>query len=128
MKSKSNGKTSINLVKIFKGVFFAYLFTIFLFLVLAFIMYFSSISENIIPKAVIIISAVSILLGGINTTKDLESMGWLHGGLVGFIYTGILIILSFIIVPSFALSINVAIDIFISFLVGVVAGIIGVSL
>ncbi|MGB3964529.1 MAG: TIGR04086 family membrane protein [Tepidanaerobacteraceae bacterium] len=128
MKSKSNGKTSINLVKIFKGVFFAYLFAIFLFLVLAFIMYFSSISENIIPKAVIIISAVSILLGGINTTKDLESMGWLHGGLVGFIYTGILIILSFIIVPSFALSINVAIDIFISFLVGVVAGIIGVSL
>jgi putative membrane protein (TIGR04086 family) len=71
---------------------------------------------------------VSILLGGINTTKDLESMGWLHGGLVGFIYTGILIILSFIIVPSFALSINIAIDIFISFLVGVVAGIIGVSL
>ncbi|MFY9414402.1 MAG: TIGR04086 family membrane protein [Tepidanaerobacteraceae bacterium] len=128
MKSKSNGKTSINLVKIFKGVFFAYLFAIFLFLVLAFIMYFSSISENIIPKAVIIISAVSILLGGINTTKDLESMGWLHGGLVGFIYTGILIILSFIIVPSFALSINIAIDIFISFLVGVVAGIIGVSL
>lgn len=128
MKSQSNGKQSINLPKILKGVFKAYLFTILLFLILALIMYFTSISENIIPKAVVVISAVSILLSGINTTRDVESMGWLHGGLVGFLYMGILIILSFLIVPSFAFSLNIAVDMFLGFLVGVIAGILGVSL
>jgi len=128
MKSQSNGKPSINFVKIIKGVLKAYLITIFVFLILALIMYFTSISESIIPRAVIVISAVSILLSGINTTKDVESMGWLHGGLVGFFYIGILIMVSFLIVPSFAFSLNIAIDIFLSFLVGVIAGIIGVSL
>jgi len=128
MKSQSNGKQSINLLKILKGVFKAYLFTILLFLIFALIMYFTSISENIIPKAVVVISAVSILLSGINTTRDVESMGWLHGGLVGFLYMGILTILSFLIVPSFAFSLNIAVDMFLGFLVGVIAGILGVSL
>lgn len=123
-----NGKARINLVKIFKGVLKAYLFTIALFLILAFIIYFTSLSESIIPKAVVVISAVSILLSGITTTKDVEGMGWLHGGLVGFLYIGILMILSFLLVPSFAFNINIAIDMFLGFLVGALAGIIGVSL
>jgi len=128
MKSQSNGNVKINFVKIMKGVFIAYVLTIFLFLVLALIMYFTSISESIIPKTVVAISAVSILLSGINTTKDLESMGWLHGGLLGLFYMGILIIISFLTAPSFAFGLNIAIDLLISFLVGVIAGIIGVSL
>lgn len=128
MKSQLNGKYSVNLAKILKGVLKAYLFTIFLFLILALVMYFTKISENIIPKAVVVISALSILLSGINTTKDVESMGWLHGGLVGFLYMGILIILSFLTVPSFAFSFNIAVDIFLGILIGTLAGVIGVSL
>jgi len=128
MKSQSNGKRCLNLIKIIKGVFKAYLVTIFFFLILALIMYFTNLSESIIPKAVVVVSAVSILLSGINTTMDVDSMGWLHGGLVGLLYMGILIILSFFIVPSFAFSFNIVVDILLGFLVGALAGIIGVSL
>jgi len=128
MKTKSKVNSSLNFVKIIRGVLLAYFITIILFLVLALVMYFTSISENIIPKAVVGISALSIFLSGIYATRDIGHMGWLHGGLIGFLYMGILIVLSSLIAPSFAFSLNVAIDVFISFLVGVVAGIIGVSL
>jgi len=128
MRSQSSGKVSISFAKVLKGVFLAYLLTIVLFIILALIMYFTRVSESIIPKAVVVISALSILLSGINTTKDLESMGWLHGGLVGLLYMGVLIIISFLAAPSFAFTLNVAIDLFISFLVGTVAGMTGVSL
>ena len=128
MKSPSDGKKGLKFIKILKGVFNAYLFTIFLFLILALIMYFTKVSESIIPKAVVAISAVSISLGGVRTTKDVESMGWLHGGLVGFLYMGILVMLSFLIMPSFSFGWNIALDLFLGFLVGVLAGILGVSL
>ncbi|HHY70482.1 MAG TPA: TIGR04086 family membrane protein [Thermoanaerobacterales bacterium] len=128
MKSPSEGKKSLKFPKIFKGVVSAYLFTILLFLILALIMYFTKLSESIIPKAVVVISAISILFGGVRITKDIESMGWLHGGLVGFSYMGILVILSFLITPSFSFGWNVVVDLFLGFLVGVLAGILGVNL
>lgn len=128
MKSPPDGKKTLEFVKVSKGVFNAYLSTMFLFLILALIMYFTNVSESIIPKAVIVISAVSILLGGVRTTKDVGSMGWLHGGLVGLLYMGILIILGFLIMPSFTFGWSIILDIFLGFVVGVVAGILGVSL
>ena len=115
MKSPPDGKKTLEFVKVSKGVFNAYLSTMFLFLILALIMYFTNVSESIIPKAVIVISAVSILLGGVRTTKDVGSMGWLHGGLVGLLYMGILIILGFLIMPSFTFGWSIILDIFLLF-------------
>jgi putative membrane protein (TIGR04086 family) len=128
MKLPSDGKKGLKYGKIIKGVFNAYLFTIVLFLILALVMYFTKVPESIISKAVVVISAVSILLAGVGITKDIESMGWLHGGLVGFLYMGILVILSFLIMPSFSFGWNIAMDLFLGFLAGVLAGILGVNL
>ncbi|MDD4569992.1 MAG: TIGR04086 family membrane protein [Tepidanaerobacteraceae bacterium] len=128
MKSSLNGKNGLEFVKILKGVIYAYLYTIILFLILGLILYLTRVSENIIPTAVVVISAVSILLSGVRVTKDIESLGWLHGGLVGFLYMGILVMLSFLIVPSISFGWNVAVDLFLGFFMGVLAGILGVNL
>ena len=84
MKTSSNGKNGFSIIITLKGVLSAYLYTIFLFMILGLVLYLTKISEDIIPAAIVVISAVSILLGGINATKDLENMGWLHGGIIGF--------------------------------------------
>jgi len=128
MKKTSDDRKIIEFRKILKGVINAYFFTILLFLILAMFLYFTSISEKIIPIAVVAISAVSILLGGVRITKDIENMGWLHGGLIGFLYMGILMIISFLIGPSVTFSWNIAVDLFLGFLVGMLAGILGVNL
>ncbi|HHV19325.1 MAG TPA: TIGR04086 family membrane protein [Thermoanaerobacterales bacterium] len=128
MKSPSDDKNSIKFGKILKGVLNAYLYTIMLFLILALIMYFTKLSESIIPKVVVVISAVSILLSGVGITKDVKTMGWLHGGLVGFLYMGILVVLSLLIMPSFSFGWNIALDLFLGFIAGVLAGILGVNL
>ncbi|WP_213974982.1 TIGR04086 family membrane protein [Tepidanaerobacter acetatoxydans] len=127
MKASADSK-KIDFIRILKGVVRAYLFTLFLFLILALLIYFTSVSESIIPKAVIIISAFSIFLSGIDVTRNIDSMGWLHGGLIGFLYIAILLMLSFLIVPSFYFKWNIAIDLFLGFLTGVLAGILGVNI
>lgn len=127
MKASADSK-KIDFIRILKGVVRAYLFTLFLFLILALLIYFTSVSESIIPKAVIIISAFSIFLSGIDVTRNIDSMGWLHGGLIGFLYIAILLMLSFLIVRSFYFKWNIAIDLFLGFLTGVLAGILGVNI
>ena len=104
----------------------AYLFTILLFLILL-----DNVFHKVIRKyypAVVVISAISILFGGVRIAKEVDSMGWLHGGLVGFLYMGILVILSFLILPSFSFGWSIAVDLFLGFIVGVLAGILGVNL
>lgn len=127
MKSSADRK-KIDFIRILKGVFRAYLFTLFLFLILAVLIYFTKVSESIIPKAVVIISAVSIFLSGIDVTRNIDSMGWLHGGLIGFLYIAILLILSSLIMPSFYFKWDIAIDLLLGFLTGVLAGILGVNI
>ena len=128
MKTSSNTKNVFNLVIVLKGVLSAYLYTIILFIILGLVLYLTKISEDIIPVAVVIISAVSILLGGTKATNAVENMGWLHGGIIGFLYMLILLILNILIVRSVSVGWNVVVDLILGFIVGIISGIIGVNI
>lgn len=127
MKITTAGR-GLHYVKIFKGIFNAYLITIILFLIFATMLYFTNVTENIIPKAVTVLSAVSIVLGGVGVTRDIDRLGWLHGGLIGMLYVLILIALGLFINPNASYGISALIDVGMGFAVGVIAGIIGVNL
>ncbi len=128
MKTPLKDRKNFHLLKVLKGVVNAYFLTIILFLILALMLYCTKLSETVIPKAVIIISAISILLSGIKLTREIDDMGWLHGGLVGLLYMGILVVLSIMIMPSFSFRWGTVVDLFLGFIVGMFAGILGVNL
>ncbi|HHW03453.1 MAG TPA: TIGR04086 family membrane protein [Thermoanaerobacterales bacterium] len=127
MKSSRTKKT-LDYIKIVRGVLSAYLLTMVLFLILGGILYFTKMSENIIPSAVIVLSAASIIISGINSTRDIDQLGWLHGGLIGFLYVAILLILGFFVMPSMSYRLSTVIDLILGFAIGVLAGILGVNL
>jgi putative membrane protein (TIGR04086 family) len=127
MKS-SKTKKGLNYIKIVRGTLNAYLLTLVLFLIFGGILYFTKISENIIPPVVIVLSAVSIIISGINATRDIEQLGWLHGGLIGFLYVAILLILGLFVMPSMSFRLGTVIDLVLGFAVGALAGVLGVNL
>ncbi|MGI6485824.1 MAG: TIGR04086 family membrane protein [Tepidanaerobacteraceae bacterium] len=128
MKTSLDKRRKINHLQIFKGVLFAYVLTLLLFLILGGVLFFTSLSEGVIPSLIVIISAVSIILSGIRATRGLENMGWLHGGVIGFLYMGILLLIRIFVISSVPQGLETAIDLFVGFALGVVSGILGVNL
>ena len=128
MKNSIKNSSRLYSSSIFKGVINAFLITLVLLLFLGSILYFTKTSESIIPSSMIVVSCFSILLGGANATKSLEKLGWLHGGLIGFLYIGILILLSIFFMPPVSFGWSIFIDLALGFIVGVVAGALGVNL
>jgi putative membrane protein (TIGR04086 family) len=128
MKTSLGKRRKINHLRILKGILLAYVLTLFLFLILGGVLFFTKLPESVIPFSVVIISAISIILSGIRATKDLENMGWLHGGLIGFLYMGILLLIRYFAIPSAAFDMGTVVDLVVGFAVGVVSGIFGVNL
>jgi putative membrane protein (TIGR04086 family) len=128
MKTSLKSKKGLNYIKIIKGVVNAYLITLFLFLLLGGVLYFTKITESIIPHSVIVLSAISIVVSGVNATRDIEYMGWLHGGLIGILYVAILLIAGLFIGSAANFGFQAMIDLALGFAVGAVAGALGVNL
>jgi len=128
MKSSVKVKKKLDFVRIMRGVFFAYLLSLFLFLIMGGILYFTKLPESTIPYAVIVVSSVSIIVSGIKATSEIESMGWLHGGLIGLIYVAVLIAIGLFTIPTSTPGIATLIDLILGFVLGTIAGVIGVNM
>ncbi len=116
-----------NLFTIVKGIFLAYVVTIPMFLVFAYILSYTNYPQKLISPVVIIITAISILVAGSSVTKSIRSKGWLNGAIVGFLYMLILYIASSLAYGSFAIERHTVTVTVIGILTGIVGGIIGVN-
>jgi len=67
------------------------------------------------------------VISGIQATKNSEGLGWLHGGMIGLIYVAILIIISLFTMPSISFGLGSLIDLALGFIVGTIAGVLGVN-
>lgn len=129
MEKNYENKNKIKFFTVLKAVLIAYLASIILFAVLALTLYFTKLSEEIIPAAVIIISSICILLSGVFTTRKVKQLGWLHGGLIGGLYVLILFMIGMIFIPnSSKINITSLFDIALGFILGVISGMVGVNL
>lgn len=125
--SENISENGNNIKRIVKGSAFAIVITLIGLLVYSIILSYTSIAENTMPVTIIIITAVSILIGSTISTSNIKKNGIINGVLVGLIYIGIIYLLSSIITGDFLLNTNSIIMIIASLLTGALGGIIGVN-
>lgn len=125
---ENNQETISKTIKnITKGIGIAFLSTIILLLIFSSVLTYSNVSENTIPVVIMIITAISILLGSSIGNSKIKKNGILNGGVIGVIYILILYFTSSILNWKFALSIKSLIMIILCIIFGIIGGIIGVN-
>jgi len=124
---KVNENGSNNLIKILKGSLFSILTTLILLIIFAALLTYTNINENTIPAVIIIVTALSILIGSQITTSRIKKNGVINGMLIGMIYIIFLYIVSSIVTKNFSLNSYSIIMSVASIIIGGIGGIIGVN-
>lgn len=125
--SENISENGNNIKKVIKGSAFSIIITLIGLLVYSIILSYTSVSESTMPTIVIIITAISILIGSTISTSNIKKNGIINGMFVGLIYIAIIYLLSSIVTGNFLLNITSIIMIITSVLTGALGGIIGVN-
>ena len=110
-----------------KGVGISFLVTIILLFIFSLVLTFSDIGENVINPVIIVITAISILIGSSIGNIKIKKQGLLNGGLIGGLYIFIIYFISSMLNWHFGLELQSIIMIVSGVLFGVIGGIIGVN-
>lgn len=110
-----------------KGVGIALLTTLVLLMIFATILTYTEVSETIINPVIIVVTAISILIGSSIGNIKIKKNGLLNGALIGGIYIITIYLISSILNWKFTLEIQSIIMIIIGMIFGILGGIIGVN-
>ncbi len=127
MENTINVKKDSVWVRIAKGLALCFLITIGGIVVFSILLTYTTISENTIGPVLIILTAISILIGTSISMIRVPKNGMVYGGIIGLIYILILYLLSSIVGTGFSLSLSSGIMIICAILAGAIGGIIGVN-
>jgi putative membrane protein, TIGR04086 family len=127
MVKVSENMNENNIIKILKGSAISIIITLIGLLIYSIILSYTSVAETTMPVTIIIISAISILIGSTLSTSNIKKNGIINGMLVGLIYITVIYLLSSIVTGNFLLNITSIIMIITSVLTGALGGIIGVN-
>ena len=119
-KIQTEEKNNSNLIQIVKGSVISIVLSLLILLIVSAILTVTNISEKNIPTIIIIVSAISILIGSIISTRKISKKGIINGGIVGAIYYVVLYITSSVIVSGFNLNTKSLIMLVASILAGIV--------
>ncbi len=128
MDNLDKNETKENLIRIIKGSGIALGITILSLFIFAILLTYTNIQESTMIPVVIIITAVSILIGSSLSTLRIKKNGLLNGALVGVIYILLIYIISSLTGSGFSLNIMSIIMLVSSIIAGMIGGIIGVNL
>lgn len=128
MENLDKNELSSNLIRIVKGSITSIIITLILLFIFAILLTYTNIQENVISPVVIVITAISILIGSSVSTLKIKKNGLLNGALVGIIYILTIYLLSSITGSGFSCNINTIIMMVSSIIAGMLGGIIGVNL
>lgn len=112
---------------IFIGVGISFLISAILLLIFSLILTYTNVSENTITPVIIVITAISILIGSSIGSVKIKKKGLLNGGLIGGIYILILYLISSLLNWRFGLNMQSVIMIAVGVVFGVLGGIVGVN-
>ncbi len=124
MVKKSENKTIKNICK---GIVVAFITTTVMLLIFAILLTYTNINENTIDTVIIIITAVSILIGSSIGNLKIRKNGLLNGAVIGCSYIGIIYFISSILNWRFSLNLQSIIMIIVGMIFGILGGIIGVN-
>ncbi len=128
MENIDKKEISANLIRIVKGSIVAMILTLILLLIFAILLTYTNLQENIIHPVIIVISAISILVGSSISTLKIKKNGLFNGALVGMIYILTIYLLSSLTGSGFSCHINSIIMMVAGIVAGMLGGIIGVNL
>lgn len=123
MQSYENKK----IINIIKGVGISLIATVIMLIIFSLILTYTDIQENVINPVIMIITAVSILIGSSLGNIKIKKNGLINGGLIGGIYITIIYLISSILNWKFSLNVQSIIMIVTAILFGILGGIIGVN-
>lgn len=128
MNKLENTEMKANIIRILKGSITAIVITLILLFIFSIILTYTSIKESAMYPVVIVITAVSILIGSSISTLKIKKMGLVNGALVGLIYILTIYVISSITGLGFALQLQTIIMMLAAIGAGMIGGIIGVNL
>lgn len=128
MNKLEDTEMKANIIRIIKGSITAIVITLILLFIFSIILTYTSIKESTMSPVVIVITAVSILIGSSISTLKIKKMGLVNGALVGLIYILTIYVISSITGLGFALQLQTIIMMLAAIGAGMIGGIIGVNL
>ena len=128
MEKLNNNEIFKNVKRIIKGSIFAIVLSITLLLIFAIVLTYTNLEENTIKPIIIVITGISILIGSSISTLTIKKNGMVNGGIVGFTYILIMLIISGVTSKGLTFNIYSIAMILVSILMGIIGGIIGVNL
>ncbi len=117
-----------NMIRVIKGSVAAIIITLIALFIFALLLTYTSIQENTIEPVIIVITAISILIGSSISTIHVKRKGFLYGSLVGLIYILTIYLLSAITGSGFSFNIYTGIMIGASVIAGMLGGMVGVNI
>ncbi len=126
MELNQGSKNNIAL-NIFKGVIISLIFTTIMLLIFAILLTYTDVSESTISTVIIIVTAISILLGSSLVNLKIKKNGLLNGAIIGASYILIIYLISSILNWRFTLNLQSIIMIAVGIVFGILGGIIGVN-
>ena len=115
------------LITVLKGTMISIVSSLILLFIFATILAYTNVAEVTIPAVIIIITAISLLLGSSISSKKVRKNGLLTGATIGAIYLVTLYIISSIIKGEFAINFQSIIMIIAGIIFGILGGIIGIN-
>lgn len=124
ISQKAENKTIKNVAK---GVVISLISTCIMLLIFAILLTYTDINENLIDTVIIIITAISILIGSSIGNYKMKKNGLLNGAIIGMGYIITIYLISSILNWKFSLNFKSIIMIIITIFFGILGGIIGVN-
>ena len=115
------------LTNILKGVGISIITTVILLIIFSILLTYTNIQESVINPVIMIITAISILIGSSIGNIKIRKNGLINGGIIGAIYIIIIYLISSILNWRFSLNLQSFIMIITSVIFGILGGIIGVN-
>lgn len=110
-----------------KGVGISLITSFILLIIFSIILTYINISENTITPVIIVLTAISILIGSSIGNLKMKKNGILNGGSVGAIYIIILYLISSLLNWKFGINLQSVIMIAVGIVFGILGGIVGVN-
>lgn len=124
---KTQVKENNTITTIAKGIGISLLITVIALTIFSIILTYTNIEENVINPVIMIITAISILIGSSIENTKIKKNGLINGGMIGGCYILIIYLISSILNWKFSLNVNSIIMIVAAIIFGILGGIIGVN-
>ena len=115
------------LANIAKGTLISLISTVIMLLIFSLILAFTNVQENTINPVIMIVTAISILIGSSIANIKIRKKGLINGALIGACYILTIYLISSILNWKFSLNLQSIIMIVIAIIFGILGGIIGVN-